>query len=158
MYAPKWINKCYSSVKTSYYCFIGQLGKGSWKFKPSPSYPRKWAPSDKRKVYKVSINITGQLFADLDQGQANFLFNLFYVWLFDYSIPPKASDDWIHKLITLHNHYNHGLIWRQLLDHNSKLKELNFSPSLGFELGSPGNQSQCSINKLLCHKINKFHK
>ena len=34
--------------------------------------------------------------------------------------------------------YNHGLIWRQLLDHNSKLKELNFSPSLGFELGSPG--------------------
>ena len=38
-------------------CFIGRLGKGSWTFKPSPPYPRIRAPSNKHKVYKVSINM-----------------------------------------------------------------------------------------------------
>ena len=55
-----WMYVCYSSVKYKLpharFCFIGRLGKGSWTFKPSPSYPRIRAPSDKPKVYKVSIH------------------------------------------------------------------------------------------------------
>ena len=35
--------------------FIGRLGKGSWTFKPTPSYLRIWAPSNEHKVYKVSM-------------------------------------------------------------------------------------------------------
>ena len=50
-----WINML-KWISTSCCCFIGQLGKGSWTFKPSPSYPRIRAPSNEHKVYKVSID------------------------------------------------------------------------------------------------------
>ena len=41
----------------------GQLGKGSWTFKPSPPYPRIQAPSNEHKVYKVSIYLEIQFYS-----------------------------------------------------------------------------------------------
>ena len=43
------------------------ISKGSWTFKPSPSYPRIQAPSDKHKVYKVGINKSGLFVIGIDK-------------------------------------------------------------------------------------------